>query len=137
MVLGAGVVIGRVRARTSRTGPGYFFLVRACVSALPAADFEAFAVRPSRSTCDALVAAAAEVCFFGALACASALPAADFEFAPVDLLDSVFEALFAADFEVTSFFATGISLRAECAGSRSGGRSGRRERPLVASSALV
>src|SRR5688572_10888197 len=117
----AGRVPERDRATTARSRSGYFFLFRACVNALPAADFDAFEVRPSRSTCDALVAAAAEVCFFGALVCASALPAADLELAPVDLPDSVLGALLAADFDVTSFFATGISLCAECAGSRSRG----------------
>jgi hypothetical protein len=87
-----------------RAAARYFFL-RACVNALPAADFEAFAVRPSRSTCDAWVAAAADVCFFGAFACARALPAADLELLPVDLLASVFDARLAAAFDVTTVLA--------------------------------
>ena len=87
--------------------------MRACVNALPAADFDAFAVRPSRNTCDALVAAAADVCYSGALACASALPAADLDLLPVDLLESVFDALLAADRDVTSFLAMGNVLCAE------------------------
>jgi hypothetical protein len=87
--------------------------LRAWVNALPAADFESFDVRPSRSTCDAFVAAGAEVCFFGARVCARALPAADLELLPVDLLESVFDALLAADLDVTSFLATGNVLCAE------------------------
>ena len=62
---------------------------------LPAADFDAFAVRPSRSVFDALVAAFLDV-FFVVLRCESALPAAVFDVVDVDLLRSVFDAFFAA-----------------------------------------
>ena len=62
---------------------------------LPAADFEAFAVRPSRSTDDAFVAAAFDV-FFAVLLCESALPAELFDFGEVLLLLRVFDAFFAA-----------------------------------------
>jgi hypothetical protein len=54
-----------------------------CAKALPAADFERFDVRPSRSVLDAAVAAAGDVVFSGALRWESALPAADFEAFPV------------------------------------------------------
>jgi len=48
--------------------PTYFFFGAGFwVSALPAADFESSAVRPSRSVFDAAFAAAGDVVFSGAL----------------------------------------------------------------------
>ena len=67
-----------------------------CDSALPAADFVALLVRPSRSADDAFVAVRFVVVRLGALRCASALPAADFDFVAVAPLRSVFDALVAA-----------------------------------------
>ena len=63
-----------------------------CDRALPAADFDAALVRPSRSTLEAAVAACADVCSWGAPFCVSALPAALLEALPVDWLDSTLEA---------------------------------------------
>jgi len=80
------------------------------VSALPAADFESSAVRPSRSVFDAAFAASDDVVFSGALRWDSALPAADFEALPVEELDRVFEALPAAGLDVTSFLAMELSF---------------------------
>jgi hypothetical protein len=73
----------------------------ACESALPAADFDLAAARPSRSTADAFRAAAGEVCLFGAFRCESALAAALFDFAAVDPLRSVLDAWEAAFLPVT------------------------------------
>ncbi len=63
-----------------------------CESALPALDFEALLVLPSRSVRDAAFAAFFDVTF-PRLRCESALPAAALELRPVDLLLSVFDAL--------------------------------------------
>lgn len=64
--------------------------------ALPAALLDALAVRPSRSTELAAVAALAEVTFAGALVCARALPPDVFARPPVDFERSVAEAARAA-----------------------------------------
>jgi len=72
------------------------FFLPACESALPAADFEAALVRPSRITLEAALAAFDEVVFLGASVCESALPAAAFDLEPVEPLCSVFDALDAA-----------------------------------------
>jgi hypothetical protein len=80
-----------------------------CERALPAADFDAALVRPSRSVLDAALPALAEVDFPGALTWDSALPAAVFDAAPVDLLPKVFEAWDAALFPVVFDPAMGTS----------------------------
>jgi hypothetical protein len=67
----------------------YFFR---CDRALPAAALESALVRPSRRTCEAAFAAAAEVRSPGALLCVNALPAAFLEFVPDDGLSSTFAA---------------------------------------------
>jgi hypothetical protein len=72
----------------------YYFL--RCESALPAADFDAAEVRPSRSTWDAAVAARAEVRSLFVRLCVSALPAAMREFCPVLLDANTFAAARAA-----------------------------------------
>lgn len=79
----------------------YRFLLERCESADAAADFDAALVLPSRSTCDAAVAAPADVVFGGALTCDRALPAADFEPAPVEPLRRTLDALVAAFAPVT------------------------------------
>lgn len=68
---------------------------------LPAADFEALLVRPSRNVFDAAVAAFVEVVFLGALRCDKALPEDVFVVLPVLLLRSVFDADEPAFFPVT------------------------------------
>jgi hypothetical protein len=100
--------VGAICARKTSTAPCnpytickdlvayHFFTAFFCASALPAADFDAGAVRPSVNTLEADVAAAGDVDFFGALACESALPAALFELAPVLDAFSVFDAAAAA-----------------------------------------
>lgn len=70
--------------------------LRTCASALAAALFVAFDVRPSRSAFDAAFAADGDVFFRGAFVCESALPAAFFEPLPVERLRSVDEAFLAA-----------------------------------------
>jgi hypothetical protein len=82
----------------------FFWLVCRCESADPAALLEAALVRPSRSTCDALDAAADEVTLLGAATCASALAAAVFEFLPVELFAKTCDALWAAFVPVTLLF---------------------------------
>lgn len=67
----------------------YFFR---CDRALPAAALESALVRPSRRTCEAAFAAAAEVRSPGALLCVNALPAAFLEFVPDDGLSNTFAA---------------------------------------------
>lgn len=62
-----------------RASPSHAFL--RCERALPAADFAAALVRPSRSTLEAAVATAADVTSVD-FDCVRALPAADFEAAP-------------------------------------------------------
>lgn len=77
----------------------HFFLLplaALCDRALPAADFDAALVRPSRRTFEAARAADAEVTFFGAFLCESALPAARLDVALADLLRRVFDAFEAA-----------------------------------------
>ncbi len=68
---------------------------RFCERALPAADFDALLVRPSRSVDDAFLATLAEV-FLRVFRWERALPAALFDLLPVERLRSVLEALFAA-----------------------------------------
>jgi hypothetical protein len=80
-----------------------------CANALPAADFDAGAVRPSVNTLEADVAAAGDVDFFGALTCESALPAALFELAPVLDACSVFDAADAAFTPVVFAFAISVT----------------------------
>ena len=72
---------------------------------LPAADFDALLVLPSRKTFDAALAAFFEVTLLGAFVCDKALPAAVLDLRPVDLLLSVFDALLAAFGLVTFDFA--------------------------------
>jgi len=89
----------------------YFFFFAAFSrwdNALPAADFEALLVRPSRRVLDAAEAAFAEVVFLGALVWLKALPDDVFELLPVDLLVRVFDALEAAFFPVTFFGMSGL-----------------------------
>lgn len=107
-----GLRRGSAEPRNYQTGirelltPAYFFFEEFfCASALPAADFDAVDVRPSRSVLDAAVAAADEVELAGALRWDRALPAADLEALPVSGLDRVLEALLAAVLEVTTFLA--------------------------------
>jgi len=59
----------------------YFF--ERCDKVLPAADFDAADVRPSRNTFDAADAAVREVDSFGLCACVNALAAAVFDALPV------------------------------------------------------
>ena len=73
--------------------------------ALPAADFDALLVLPSRKTFDAALAAFFEVTLLGAFVWDKALPAAVLDLEPVDLLRSVFDALLAAFGLVTLDFA--------------------------------
>lgn len=88
-----------------------FFRFGVCDNALPAADFEVLAVRPSRRVLEAAEAAFVLVCLAGALRWDIALPAADFEALPVDWLVSVFDALLAAGLLVTfRFFAMVLFL---------------------------
>lgn len=79
-------------------------LLGVCANALPAADFEALLVRPSRSVFEAADAAVWLVCLAGALRCDRALPPAVFDASPVDLLESVLDALVAAGLLVTLRF---------------------------------
>ncbi len=102
---------------------GYFFLLfPAWESALPAADFEAALVRPSRNTPEAALAACGDVVLFGALVCERALPAALRDLAPVEPLVSVFDAFDAALPPVVSPLAIATSelgwakLRRPCSG---------------------
>jgi hypothetical protein len=86
--------------------PIYFLLGETfCVSALPAADFDASEVRPSRNVLDAALAADEEVVFSGAFRCESALPAADLDPLPAAGRERVFEALVPANLEVISLLA--------------------------------
>lgn len=71
------------------------FLPLACESAEPAAVLDALLVRPSRKTCDALVAAFFDVVLLG-LTWESELPAAVLEAFPVEPPDSTVDAFFAA-----------------------------------------
>ena len=84
--------------------PAYFFDER-CESVLAAAVLLAALDRLSRRTLDAALAAALEVCFFGAPVCDRALPAAVFEPLPVDALLSVCDAFEAAFEPVTLLLA--------------------------------
>ena len=68
---------------------------------LPAADFEALDVRPSRRTELAADAAFAEETFFGALVCDRALPLDVLDFAPVEEDFRVDDAARAAPVRVT------------------------------------
>ncbi len=68
---------------------------------LPAADFDALLVRPSRNVFDAALAAFADEVFFGALRCDKALPEDVFVDLAVLLLRSVFDADEPAFFPVT------------------------------------
>ena len=89
----------------------YFFLpLDFCARALPAADFDALLVRPSRRVLEAAEAAFELVCFFGALRWDNALPAADLDFLPVEPDRIVFDALLAALFPVTFLFAMSFSI---------------------------
>jgi len=58
-------------------------------------------VLPSRRTCDAALAAPADVVLGGALTCDSALPAAVLEFVPVEVLRKTVDALLPARTPVT------------------------------------
>lgn len=78
-----------------------------CESALPATDFEALLVRPSRSVFEAADAALAEVVLLDPV-WESALPAADFEVLLVDLLARVFDALEDALLPVVLLCAMGL-----------------------------
>ena len=62
-------------------------------------------MRPSRSTFDAALAAADEVCFFGAATCDNALPDEALDIMPVALLWSVLDAAVAALLPVVFVFA--------------------------------
>lgn len=84
---------------------GQPFFLGLCVKALPAADLESFAVRPSNRVREAAVPALLEVSLFGARVCDSALPPADLDARPVEGLVNVLEALVAADLDVTSLLA--------------------------------
>ena len=85
----------------------YFFLRPAFwARALPAADFDALLVLPSRSVFEAALAAFDDVCLAGDFLWERALPAADFDFELVFLLLRVFDALLAAFRPVTFLFAT-------------------------------
>lgn len=77
--------------------PRYFFR---CDRAEPAALFEAALVRPSRITCEAAVAALADVTLLFPV-WARVLPAAVFEACPVAVLDKTLLALLAAELLVT------------------------------------
>ena len=82
----------------------HFLFDFAWLKALPAADFDALLVLPSRRTADAAFAAFGDVTRFGALVCDSALPAAVFDFTPVEEERSVFDELRAAAGRVTFDF---------------------------------
>lgn len=73
----------------------YYFFVR-CDRALPAADFDAAEVRPSRKTLEAALPAAREVDSLGLWACVKALAAAVFDALPVLEEFSTFAAAVAA-----------------------------------------
>ena len=85
----------------------YFFFLDEGLWArvLPAADFDALLVLPSRRTFDAALAALFEVTLLGAFVWDKALPAAVLDLRPVNLLRSVFDALLAAFGLVTFDFA--------------------------------
>lgn len=83
-------------ATTTVAPPGYITYFLRCESALPAADFDAAEVRPSRRTLDAALAAAREVDSRGLCACVKALAAAVFEALPVLDELSTFAAALAA-----------------------------------------
>lgn len=76
---------------------------------LPAADFDALLVRPSRRTDEAALAAFFDVTFFGAFVCDSALAEAVFDFELVLLLCRFFEALLAT-LELVVFLLAILSL---------------------------
>lgn len=103
--------------RYARSGPwihfSYYrfpFRGAVCARALPAADFEARLVLPSRRVFEAALAAALDVCFAGAFLCESALPAVFFDFAPVEVDRSVFDAFDAAALPVTFRFVAIVTL---------------------------
>jgi hypothetical protein len=75
-----------------------------CDKVLPAADFDALDVRPSRSTALAADAAFADETFFGALVCDKALPLDVLVFALVEEDFRVDEAARAGPFPVTFDF---------------------------------
>lgn len=74
----------------------WFAYLPRCESALPAADFDAAEVRPSRSTFDAADAARADVRSLFVRLWVNVLPAAVRELRPVLLDASTFAAAFAA-----------------------------------------
>lgn len=78
---------------------------------LPAADFDAFEVRPSLRVAEAAFAAFVPVCLFGVPVCDNALPDDVFVFDPVPLLVNVFEALEDAFVPVVFLFAVILDLR--------------------------
>jgi len=82
----------------------FFFLLGVWARALPAADFAALEVLPSRNVADAALAALELVCRFGAPVWDKALPDKALDLAPVLLLVSVFEALDAALVPVVFLF---------------------------------
>lgn len=80
-----------------------------CDRALPAADFDDFDVRPSRSTELAADAALGDVALVGALRCDNALPAADFDFPAVEPDRNVDDAARPAGQPVTLDLAIAVS----------------------------
>ena len=95
--------------RLSRTLPCYarayfFFLLGVWARALPAADFAALEVLPSRNVADAALAAFGPVWRFGVPVWDKALPDAVLDLAPVLLLVIVLEALVAALVPVVFLF---------------------------------
>lgn len=88
---------------------GYFAYFLRCESALPAADFDAAEVRPSRNTCDAALAAARDVDSRGLWACVKALAAAVFDALPVLEEFNTFAAAVAA-LEPVVLFAMSVFL---------------------------
>lgn len=91
----------------------YFFSLDlgVCASVLPAADFDAFDVRPSLSVDDAALAALVPVCLFGVPVWDNALADDVFDFDPVPLLVNVLEALEEAFVPVVFLFVAISVLR--------------------------
>lgn len=111
---GLGGLGGRIGLILFMTQPYFrpFFEEGLWDNVLPAAAFEAFEVRPSRSTPLAAEAAFAEVTFLGAFVCDKALPLEALVFAPVDADRRVEEAERAAPFPVTfDFDMAGLLLK--------------------------
>lgn len=92
----------------------FLFLDGVCARALPAADFDALEVRPSRRVLDAAEAAACPVWRFGVPVCERALPEDFFVDLAVLLFVSVLEALEAAFLPVVFVFLGIGSSALEC-----------------------